>query len=72
MREFVLISSQPYVYIDHEWETVGLYPGIDISLHASLVTTCVFVFFLIHLCMIVMVRFISNLKMVYIQQPVTV
>lgn len=45
MKEFVLISSQPYVYIDHEWETVGLYPGINICLHASLVTTCVFFFF---------------------------
>lgn len=69
MREFVLISSQPYVYIDHEWETAGLYSGINISLHASLVTTCVL---FIYLCMIVMVGFISNLKMVYIQQPVTV
>lgn len=44
MRKFVFISYQ-HVYSDHEWGTVGLYSGINISLHASLVTTCVHLYF---------------------------
>lgn len=52
MREFVFISYQPYVYRDHSWGTVGLYSAINISLHASLVSTYAH---FIYLCMIVMV-----------------